>query len=52
LGSNLYHGRTFQYVSDRERRISELTAAEIREAFERHIDPQRLAIIRAGDFGE
>jgi zinc protease len=48
--SNLNTGRTFAFAADQEKAILALTPAKIVEAFRRHVDPQRLVIIRAGDF--
>ncbi len=48
--SNLYLDRTFEYTSKVEKRIAELTAADIQTAFKKYIDPEKLVIIRAGDF--
>lgn len=52
IKSNLYLDRTFQFTADREARISALTAEDIKSAFQKHIDPANLVIIRAGDFSE
>jgi zinc protease len=48
--SNLNTGRTFAFAADQEKAILALTPAKITEAFRKHVDPQRLVIIRAGDF--
>ena len=48
--SNLDTGRTFAFTADQEKAILALTPAKIAEAFRKHVDPQRLVIIRAGDF--
>ncbi len=48
--SNLNIGRTFGFDADQEKAILALTPARITEAFRKHVDPQRLVIIRAGDF--
>ncbi len=50
LRSNLYLGRTMRFTAEREARIASLTAAEIKDAFVRHINPDRIKVIRAGDF--
>ena len=52
LASNLWLDRTFQDTREREQRISELTADQIREAFGKYVDPEKLVIIRGGDFGD
>jgi zinc protease len=48
--SNLYLDRSFRFVAEREARIAGLTAADIQAAFRKHIKPDKLVIIRAGDF--
>jgi len=50
IASNLRLGRTFAYVLEQEKRIAALTPADVTAAFQRHIDPKRLVIVRAGDF--
>jgi zinc protease len=48
--SNLYLGRTFAYAAEQEKKIQALTAEDVRKAFQKHVDPKKLVIIRAGDF--
>jgi len=48
--SNLDTGRTFAFTADQEKAILALTPARVAEAFRKHVDPQKLVIIRAGDF--
>jgi zinc protease len=48
--SNLNTGRTFAFAADQEKAILALTPARVADAFRKYIDPQRLVIIRAGDF--
>jgi zinc protease len=48
--SNLNTGRTFAFAADQEKAILALTPAKVTDAFRKHVDPQRLVIIRAGDF--
>ena len=50
LVSNLHLGRTFAYLKAREERVKALKAEDVRKAFEKHIDPAKLVVIRAGDF--
>ena len=50
LSNNSYLNRTFKYTAEREKRISELTAADIKAAFAKHIEVDQLVIVRAGDF--
>lgn len=49
--SNLDNDRTFAFTSEQEKKISELKPADIQAAFKKYIDPDKLVIIRAGDFG-
>jgi zinc protease len=48
--SNLNTDRTFAFAADQEKAILALTPAKVADAFRKHIDPNRLVIIRAGDF--
>ncbi len=48
--SNLNTGRTFAFTADQEKAILALTPAKVADAFRKHVDPQKLVIIRAGDF--
>jgi zinc protease len=48
--SNLNTGRTFAFAADQEKAILALTPAGVADAFRKYIDPQRLVVIRAGDF--
>ncbi len=50
IASNLYLGRTFKRDAEEEAAIEALTPARVKEAWNRHIDPRRLVILRAGDF--
>ena len=50
LVSNLHLGRTFAYTKAREERVQALKPEDVRKAFEKHIDPAKLVILRAGDF--
>ncbi len=48
--ANLNTGRTFAFAADQEKAILALTPAKVADAFRKHIDPQKLVVIRAGDF--
>jgi zinc protease len=48
--SNLNTGRTFAFAADQEKAILALTPAKVADAFRKHVDPQRLVVLRAGDF--
>jgi zinc protease len=50
ITTNLELGRTFAHTSELEKRIAALTPDDIRSAFGKYIHPQKLIIIRAGDF--
>lgn len=52
LASNLDLGRTMERVAEEERRVEALEPRDVQDAFRRHIDPERLVIIHAGDFRE
>ncbi len=52
MASNLHLDRTFEFIGQREQRLSQLTAGDIHAAFKKHIDPAILVIVRAGDFKE
>ncbi|HKB41818.1 MAG TPA: pitrilysin family protein [Gemmataceae bacterium] len=43
-------GRTFARDGERDRKRDRLTVAEVNQAIRRHLAPERLVIIRAGDF--
>ncbi len=46
----LFVERTFAWDVEFERRIAALTAAEVRDALRRHLELERLAVTKAGDF--
>jgi zinc protease len=48
--SHLNLGRTFAYDAEQEKRIEALTPEAVKAAFQKHVDPKKLVIIRAGDF--
>jgi zinc protease len=47
---NLNTGRSFAFIADQEKAILALTPAQIADAFRKHIDPNKLVVLRAGDF--
>ena len=49
LTSNLHLGRTFAFTADREKRVLALTTTDIKEAFKKFIDPDKLTVLRAGE---
>jgi zinc protease len=50
LSDNLYLGRRFAWDADFEARIAALTPREIQSALKRYVDPDKLSIVKAGDF--
>jgi zinc protease len=48
--ANLHAGRTFAFTANLENAILALTPSQVADAFRKHVDPERLVIIRAGDF--
>jgi zinc protease len=46
----LHTGRTYAWDQAMEARIAALTPAELQAAVERHLDPARLLVMKAGDF--
>ncbi len=50
LARQLHTGRTSAFLADFEKRVGEVTAEQVNDAFRRHVDPKRLVIIEAGDF--
>ena len=50
LTGHLQVDRTMQFTADFERRLSELTVEDVNAALRKHIKPERLYIVMAGDF--
>lgn len=50
LASNLYLGRTMDFVAKQEAAIAALTPEAIHAALRRHIDLTKFSIFRGGDF--
>ena len=50
LREGLYLGRTMKYFADLEKKIAELSVAEVNQALSAHLIPDRLVVFRAGDF--
>ena len=48
--TNLQLGRTFAHTRELEKRIEALTPDEVTQVFRKYVDPQKLVIVRAGDF--
>lgn len=52
LNNYLYLGRTLAWDEAFENKIQSLTAAEIKAAFDKYIDYNKMVIIKAGDFSK
>ena len=50
LASNEYLGRDMAWQGEVEKRVTALTPAELREAYARHVKPENLVYVQAGDF--
>jgi zinc protease len=50
LADGLFTGRTPTFFAEQEQKIRDLTPEQVREAFRKHVTPEKLVIIRAGDF--
>jgi zinc protease len=50
LVNNSDLGRTFAWSKDFESKINALKTADVNAAFRKHIDPNKISIIKAGDF--
>ena len=50
LANNLYLGRRFAWDADLDARIAALTPVQIQDALKRYLDPNKLSIVKAGDF--
>ena len=46
-----YSGRTMTYQAELEAKIDDLTPEQVVAAMRNHLDPQKLVIVTAGDFG-
>ena len=50
LGHYLFLGRTLAWDADLEKKVMALDAAQIRAAMNRHLDPSKFIVMKAGDF--
>jgi len=50
IGHYLFVGRTLEWDAEFEKKIMALDAAQIRAALNRHIDPKKFTVVKAGDF--
>ena len=52
LSQNLYLDRTMVWTENLEKKIVGLTPDDIQAALQRHIIPERISVVIAGDFDE
>ena len=52
LGSNLFLGRRFAREAEIEAKVNALTAAQLQAAVATYLNPNSLAIVKAGDFNK
>ena len=50
LGHYLFLGRTLAWDAELEKKVMALDAAQIRAAMNRHLDPAKFVVMKAGDF--
>ena len=50
LADNFYLGRSFSWDAELEAKIATLTPREIQSTLQRRLDPNKLSIVKAGDF--
>ncbi len=50
LAGALHLGRPLSHYAEQERNLARVTAEQVNAALRTHLDPQRLVIVRAGDF--
>ncbi len=52
LGGSLFFDRTIEHQAELERQVAALTPGDIQAALRRHIDPAKITVVLAGDFGK
>lgn len=52
LNNNLYLNRTMEFDESFEKKIADLTPAQINAAFKKYLDYNKLVIVKAGDFAK
>ncbi len=52
LNWHSHTGRTMAWQAALEKRVAALTAADIRAALRKHVDPAKLSVVRAGDYSK
>lgn len=52
LGQGLYFDRTMEWEAELDRKIEGLTVEQVNAALARYLDPDRMVIVKAGDFAK
>ena len=52
LNTNLYLDRDMQWSAEMEARVMALTVEEINAAMQKYLDPEKMVVIKAGDFAK
>ncbi|HEY2783567.1 MAG TPA: pitrilysin family protein [Fimbriiglobus sp.] len=52
LAGALEAGRTFEYYTEREKKIEDLQPGDVKKAFDALLDPKKLIVVEAGDFNK
>ncbi len=52
INNYLYLGRTIKWDADLEKKVSELTPAKINAAMKKYIVPEKITMVKAGDFAK
>lgn len=50
ISGKLYFDRTFEFDAALEQRVKNLTVDEVNAAVRRYLDPERITVVKAGDF--
>jgi zinc protease len=51
LGRNAEAGRTMKFAAEREEKIRKLSTEQVNAAIRKYLDPDKMVIVAAGDFG-
>jgi len=49
LATGLFVGRTMTYYADLEKQVEKLEPGDVKKAFDKHVDPAKAVVIKAGD---
>jgi zinc protease len=52
LAEELFNGRTLGFYAELEKKVADLTPDKVMAAVRKYVEPRRLVIIQAGDFGK